>query len=50
MILFSKSRRYVTALFLHAKSFEVAESQAGEIEKMIEDVAAVNLTRQRQQS
>ena len=37
-------------LLLHAKSLEDAESQAREIEKMTENVAAVNLTRQQQPS
>ena len=37
-------------LLLHVKSLEDAESQAREIEKMTDNVAAVNLTRQRQPS
>ena len=37
-------------LLLHAKSLEDAESQARAIAKMTENVAAVNLTRQRQPS
>ena len=37
-------------LLLHVKSLEDAESQATEIEKITKNVAAVNLTRQRQPS
>ena len=37
-------------LLLHAKSLEDAESQAREINKMTENVAAANLTRQQQPS
>ena len=37
-------------LLSHAKSLEDTESQARDIEKMTENVAAVNLTRQRQPS
>ena len=54
----NKLRRYrfrnqdikLQQLLLHVKSLEDAESQATEIEKITKNVAAVNLTRQRQPS
>ena len=54
----NKLRRYcfrnqdviLQQLLLHAKSLEDAESQARQIKKMTENVAAVNLTRQRNPS
>ena len=54
----NKLRRYrfrnqdikLQQLLLHVKSLEDAESQAIEIEKITKNVAAVNLTRQRQPS
>ena len=54
----NKLRRYcfrnqdvtLQQLPLHAKSLEDAENQAREIEKTTENVAAINLTRQRQPS
>ena len=48
-ILFSKSRRYVTAVTLTGQKLRRCR-QAREIEKITENVAAVNLTRQWQPS